>query len=323
VKDSKTSPIETILCAFDFSDTARVALAQARWFAREHGARLILAHIVEPIPLGPYPILMAPGNDLAIRDIALERIKDLAASLASDELDLGIRVEMGEPGPQLIEVAADVDADLIVLGTQGLSGLKHLLIGSTAEYVVRRSACPVLTVHPSDRVLEGSIETVILPTDLSSDADFAVDAFIEIFGNAGRPQVVLAYADRTPPYLEPFRHEALLRLNAWTICDREYAPREDRPTNRAARVLSSPNGSAVASRRIALGTAKADRRYTYSCFSSCFSSAVASAGRRAVRTEQGARRRVRSATLPITTWESPANPCVPITIRSEPRRSAA
>jgi len=221
VKDSKTSPIETILCAFDFSDTARVALAQARWFAREHGARLILAHIVEPIPLGPYPILMAPGNDLAIRDIALERIKDLAASLASDELDLGIRVEMGEPGPQLIEVAADVDADLIVLGTQGLSGLKHLLIGSTAEYVVRRSACPVLTVHPSDRVLEGSIETVILPTDLSSDADFAVDAFIEIFVNAGRPQVVLAYADRTPPYLEPFRHGALLRLNERDVVKEE------------------------------------------------------------------------------------------------------
>ena len=213
MKGSKVAPIETILCAFDFSQSAKVALEQALWFAREHAARLVLTHIVEPIPLGPYPILMAPCNDLAIRDIALGRIEELAASLESDELDLGIRVEMGEPGSQLIDVAGSVNANLIVLGTRGLSGLEHLVMGSTAEYVVRRSACPVLTAHPSDRVLVGSIETVILPTDLSPDANCAIDAFLEIFTNAGRPQVVLTYADRTPPYLEPFLHEALLRMN--------------------------------------------------------------------------------------------------------------
>jgi nucleotide-binding universal stress UspA family protein len=219
--DSKSAPIETILCAFDFSETARVALEQALWFARQHGARLVLAHIVEPIPLGPYPVLVAPGNDLAIRDIATRRIEDLAASLASDELELDLRVELGHPGVQLIEIAVSIGADLVVLGTRGLTGLEHLVMGSTAEYVVRRCGCPVLTVHPSDRVLVDSVETVVLPTDLSPDSTSAIDAFIEIFDHAGRPRVVLVHVDQAPPYLEPFKHEALLRLNERDVVKEE------------------------------------------------------------------------------------------------------
>jgi len=221
MKDSTTPRLEAILCAFDFSETAQVALEQALWFARQHGARLLLTHIVEPIPLGPYPVLIAPGNDLAIRDIALKRIEELAVSLESDELDIGVRVEIGQPGPQLIDIATSVEADLIVIGTRGLTGLKHLVTGSTAEYVVRRSSIPVLAVHPSDRVLVNSIENVVLPTDLSPDANCAIDAFIDLFDQSGGPRVVLAYADRTPPYLEPFRHETLLRLNARDVVKEE------------------------------------------------------------------------------------------------------
>lgn len=221
IKDSNMPPIDTILCAYDFSETAKVALEQALWFAREHGARLVLAHIVEPIPLGPYPLLIAPENDLAIRDIARKRIEELAASLQADELDLAIRVEVGEPGPKIIDVANSLEVDLVVVGTRGLTGLKHLVMGSTAEYVVRRCARPVLTVHPSDRVLVKSMDTVVLPTDLSDDADFAIDAFLEIFSQSERPHVILAYADRTPPYMDPFRHEELLRLRKRDVVKEE------------------------------------------------------------------------------------------------------
>jgi nucleotide-binding universal stress UspA family protein len=221
MSDSGIPKIRTILCAFDFSETARLALTQALWFATQHGARVVLAHIVEPIPLGPYPAMTAPGNDLVIRDVAARRIEELAESLRGNQIDLTVRVKTGEPGPRLIEASTSVAADLVVIGTQGLTGLPHLLMGSTAEYVVRRSECPVLTVHPSDRILENQLERVVLPTDLSPDAHYAAGAFIDLFQGPVKPRVVLAYADRTPPYLEPFRHEMLSKLDEQDVMKEE------------------------------------------------------------------------------------------------------
>jgi universal stress protein A len=213
VTESSEAAIRTIFCAHDFSDTAKLALEQALRIARRHGARLVLAHIVEPIPLGPYPAVMAPQNDLAIRDLAAKRLGELAASIRTDALEVESRVHLGQPGPQLIAAAEDEGADLFVIGTRGLTGFKHLLLGSTAEYVVRRSACPVLTVHPGDSVVRETIDTVLLPTDLSPGAARAAEAFVALFAGIERPRIILAYADHTPPYFEPFRHETLLRTN--------------------------------------------------------------------------------------------------------------
>lgn len=207
--ETRATPIETVLCAFDFSETAEGALEQSLRFARRHRAKLIVAHVVEPIPLGPYPILKSPHDELEIVSTARKRIEALVESLADEEIEVVAILEQGEPGGQLLSIAEANAADLIVIGTRGLTGLKHLALGSTAEFVVRKSACPVLTIHPEDVVLKRSIERVILPTDLSEGAADAMEAFISIFGPWERPQVYLVYADRTPPYLEPFRHDAL------------------------------------------------------------------------------------------------------------------
>jgi nucleotide-binding universal stress UspA family protein len=96
-----------------------------------------------------------------------------------------------------------------VIGTRGLTGFEHLVLGSTAEHVVRRSQCPVLTVHPGDDLPNDPVKLVIVPTNLGPSAGDAADAFARIFEGADRPGVVLAFADPTPPYLEPFKHETL------------------------------------------------------------------------------------------------------------------
>jgi nucleotide-binding universal stress UspA family protein len=106
-------------------------------------------------------------------------------------------------------MAERANAELVVIGTRGLTGFEHLVLGSTAEYVVRRSRCPVLTVHPGDDSPKDPVELVIVPTDLGSGAGDAVDAFTKVFEGADRPRVLLAFADPTPPYLEPFKHETL------------------------------------------------------------------------------------------------------------------
>lgn len=209
----KAVEIDTIVCAYDFSETAEVALEQAKRFARRHEAKLILAHVVEPIPLGPYPILKAPCDELAIVDIARKRMDELVGLVREDGTIVESIVIEGQPGVSLVALAGELGADLMVIGTRGLSGLKHLALGSTAEYVVRRCLCPVLTVHPEDRLLRDAIESVVLPTDFSTGAIEAAEYFMSLFGSWERPQVYLVYADRTPPYLEPFRHETLKKMD--------------------------------------------------------------------------------------------------------------
>jgi len=106
-----------------------------------------------------------------------------------------------------------MEPDLLIIGTRGLTGFKHLVLGSTAEYVVRRAPCPVLTIHPEDRKMIDDARVVLLPTDLSVDADAAVDAFLELFSFKHVPRVELVFADATPPYLEAMSHERLSRYH--------------------------------------------------------------------------------------------------------------
>ncbi len=206
--------IETILCATDFSRTAELALAEATRFARRHEARLVLVHVIEAMPVSPYPILAAPEDEIPIRDLVLARLEEVSAPLRKSGLRVDLRIEVGLPGPQIVDVAEAENAELVILGTRGLTGIKHLVLGSVADHVVRRCARPVLAVHPGDRVIGERIERVLVPTDLSGNAIAAADAFLRLFDGVEEPHVDFVYADETPPYFEPFKHETLARTGA-------------------------------------------------------------------------------------------------------------
>jgi nucleotide-binding universal stress UspA family protein len=224
MKTPKPNAIQTIVCAMDFSETAELALEHALALTKRHVARLVLAHVVEPIPLGPYPALMAAGNELAIREMAEKRVESITARVRAEGHVVDVRVEVGSPGSGLIVLAEDEAADLIVIGTRGLTGFKHILLGSTAEYVVRRSTCPVLTIHPGDVVPTRPANTIIVPTNLSEETTVSTAAFAALFGDE-RPHVVLTFADRTPPYLEPFRHDTLLAMHQRDVVKEEIERR--------------------------------------------------------------------------------------------------
>lgn len=222
---STSASIQTVFSACDFSETGDLALDHAIQMAKAHEARLVLGHVVEPIPLGPYPVLMAPENDLAIRDLARKRLDALADRVRAAGVTADVRVDLGNPGSELVVMSEDEAADVFVIGTRGLTGFQHVLLGSVAEYVVRRSSCPVLTVHPGDAIPEAPARTVIIPTDLSGYATHAVDAFVALFGDREKPDVVLTFADRTPPYLEPFRHDTLLKMHERDVVKEEIERR--------------------------------------------------------------------------------------------------
>ena len=220
--EGERGSIETVLCATDFSETADRALRHATMLARRHQARLVLTHIIEPLPADPYPMPAAlPTGEMSLREMGSQRLRQLASEIAEPGLRVDARLETGPPGSQLLEVAEKERAELIVLGTRGLTGFRHLVFGSTAEHVVRCARCPVLTVHPEDPEPVDAPSEVILPTDLSADAEVAADAFLSLYGEATGARVVLTFADSTPPYLDALQHE---RLEEWHEPD---ARRED------------------------------------------------------------------------------------------------
>ncbi len=139
-----------ILCPVDFSDYSDYAMRYAALLALKFEARLTLLHVVAPImvPL-PGDALVPPMRQADIADIAdacKERLSKTAGDLNASGVAVECRVANGVPYIEIIRVAEELHADMIVMGTHGRTGLAHMMIGSVAERVVRKAPCPVLTV---------------------------------------------------------------------------------------------------------------------------------------------------------------------------------
>jgi nucleotide-binding universal stress UspA family protein len=149
-----------ILVPLDFSEHAAKALRFAAALARQFNATLVLVHIIEPLvypaDFGYTPL---PANALE-QDFEREATERLAA-LAGEQRSAGLRVEhfvrVGKPYHEIAVAAAEQRADLVVLTTHGYTGLTHVLLGSTAERVIRHAPCPVLVVRaPAQERLGGA-----------------------------------------------------------------------------------------------------------------------------------------------------------------------
>jgi len=140
--------ILNILVAVDFSDYSRAALRYATFLAENFGAALTLVHSVEPYV---YPEDLSAGCTLEELDARwMQKQKEKLETLRQtikEGIPATVVVTMGTAWNRIIGTAKSWNADLIVIGTHGRTGLKHALMGSTAERVVRHAACPVLVVH--------------------------------------------------------------------------------------------------------------------------------------------------------------------------------
>ncbi|RMH04328.1 MAG: universal stress protein [Planctomycetota bacterium] len=149
-----------VLLATDFSDDARSAYRWAAELARQAGGTVVLVHVFEDDMVAAAPSLSgylpAEALDLGRYREEFRRGAEAALAAAREELEaLGVPVEShlregGKPWKVLVAAAEELGCGVIVLGTHGRGGLAHLLIGSTAERVVRSARCPVLTVHSGD-----------------------------------------------------------------------------------------------------------------------------------------------------------------------------
>lgn len=139
--------IGRILVPIDFSEYSEKALNWAITIAEQWGSHLYLCHV---IPQPSYPHLLA-GADLVefetkLRGTAETQLHDLMNTQQSHNVPIDLRVVMGEPFHDICRVAEEERIDLVVMGTHGRTGLRHAVLGSVAERVVRHSPCPVLVV---------------------------------------------------------------------------------------------------------------------------------------------------------------------------------
>ena len=148
--------MKTVLHPTDFSESSKYALEYAVACATEFEAELYLLHVIPDIPATMcYDTVPMPPSVEVMMDIEKAARKALENALPP-EVRAAISVQhLLRNGPAFVEIircAEEIKADMIVCGTHGRTGLKHALMGSVAENVVRHSSCPVLTVrHPEHK----------------------------------------------------------------------------------------------------------------------------------------------------------------------------
>lgn len=160
--------VQNILVPIDYSGDSEQALQWGASLAGKYGAKLLLLHVipqaVEQVfpegkgfvsPTSSFSEGMAVGSQPFVRqpiiidlvDRAQTELADFAVKYLKASVPMQVKVAVGTPAEEILRVASEEKVDLIVMGTHGRTGLRHLLLGSVGEEVTRHAPCPVFTVR--------------------------------------------------------------------------------------------------------------------------------------------------------------------------------
>jgi nucleotide-binding universal stress UspA family protein len=168
------SPFQKILCPVDFSDFSRRAVRVAQGLARDFQAQVDLIHVLDMRAFSPAEAALAPQIQAANRRRVAEQMTSLA-----DEEGIGhdhVCISEGMPHSCIVRQAVEIGADLVVMGTHGISGFERLLLGSVTEKVLHKIHTPLLAISqnvPATVVAaeaEGRLGTILIATDLGTGA---------------------------------------------------------------------------------------------------------------------------------------------------------
>jgi nucleotide-binding universal stress UspA family protein len=135
--------LKTVLHPTDFSERSHFAFWVACTVARDHGAKLVVLHVVEPAVAMAGEALLLPPDEPALEPFRaeLEQYRPRHAKVAVEH-----RLVQGQPVDEILRAAEESRCEVIVMGTHGRTGLARFVLGSVAERVLREAPCPVLTV---------------------------------------------------------------------------------------------------------------------------------------------------------------------------------
>ncbi|HET7818521.1 MAG TPA: universal stress protein [Bacteroidia bacterium] len=163
--------MKTILIPTDFSECANNALRFAAFMAKKTGATLNLVHVLDVPAVGPQGSSEGTVDDVPYMIDVLKatkaRMKKLLTLPFMKKVEVMQNIEIGNVTESIMKAAQKHKADLLVMGTHGAKGLQEILIGSTAEKVVRNSHIPVITIK--DEITEPNVEKIVYATDLSDE----------------------------------------------------------------------------------------------------------------------------------------------------------
>jgi nucleotide-binding universal stress UspA family protein len=138
-------PATKIVCPTDFSDGSFQALATASELALHFGAEVYLLHVIPVLPPTTEPGLPFPQKEL--HEGAERELRKVAEPLTAKGIRTQIVIGDGDAATEIVRIAQELGADLIVIATHGNTGWRHMAFGSVTEKVVRLATCPVLTTR--------------------------------------------------------------------------------------------------------------------------------------------------------------------------------
>jgi nucleotide-binding universal stress UspA family protein len=191
--------IRRILCPIDFSDFSRRALDHAMAIGRWYGSTVTALHVFTPVPVpafGPGPAGFEP---IVLTEVDREQLladtKEFVATESAPGIVTDVVLREGNTATEILTQATAMKADLIVIGTHGRSGFERLVLGSIAEKVLRKAACPVLTVprRLPDAVPAGPVlfKRIVCAVDFSDCSMQALKYALSLAQEAGGCLTVL------------------------------------------------------------------------------------------------------------------------------------
>lgn len=143
--------IDRILVPYDFSADSEGALETAKELAATYGSQLDVVHAITP-PMGPDGLADVPalgGAQIDLEKAVADALAQRVAAAAGPDVPADTHIVQGGAASEVADFASELGADLIVIGSHGLTGLSHFLLGSVSERVVRLAHCPVLVLRRS------------------------------------------------------------------------------------------------------------------------------------------------------------------------------
>ena len=158
--------VRRILCATDLAESSPRTIAYARALALKYDAPVSLLHVVEMATDSPFAPMLGHMEHARLQAelmrLAREKLAQaVAEGAAAPDPVVEARVSVGRASEEILKIATEQRADLIVMGTQGSGPLGRMLFGSTAHQVVRHATCPVLTVRPAPQKVAADRETAL------------------------------------------------------------------------------------------------------------------------------------------------------------------